>query len=76
MVNFTTDDILLYINNELSPKQTISFENELVNNWSLQERYSVLFESTIAAKLPLLQPSERSVKVIRDYARKTVPEII
>ena len=76
MVNFTSDDILLFINNELSASQMIAFETALLNDWSLQERYSVLFEAANSSKLPLLQPSERSVNAILQYANKGVPEAI
>jgi hypothetical protein len=72
MVNFTSDDILLYINNELSPKQTTAFETALLNDWSLQERYHILLESSEKTKTPLLQPSQRVLNNIMDYANAVV----
>ncbi len=71
MVNFTTQQILLYINNEMSSEQTIAFENALLNDWTLQERLQVQLANQTTISNQLMQPSNRAVNNILAYAQQT-----
>lgn len=74
MVNFTNDDILLYLNNELSAEKATAFQNALLNDWSLREKYEILASSQKAATQCLLGPSKRVIDNIMNYARQTATE--
>jgi hypothetical protein len=75
MVNYTNDDVILYIHNEMPAAQLIAFENALANDWSLQEKVNLL--STTINYLPkttLLSPSTRTINSIMAYATKNIAE--
>jgi hypothetical protein len=78
MVNFTNDDILLYINNELSAAKATAFENALTHDWSLREKFEILANTqhTIKRQEALLSPSKRSVNNILNYAQESINEKI
>jgi hypothetical protein len=42
MNNFTPEDLLLYLYNEVSPEQKATIEEELQKDWTLREKLNVL----------------------------------
>jgi hypothetical protein len=73
MVNFTQNDILLYINNELSTEQATSMELALQNDTALKNEYDLLVESKISLDQPLLKPRRAVINRILAYAQNSVP---
>ncbi len=76
MVNFTTNDMLLYINNELSLTQKAIFEQALLDDSMLQEQYVQLTGNSYVPNTTtqFISPSQRTVDSILAYARATVAE--
>jgi hypothetical protein len=72
MVNFTQNDILLYINNELSTEQATSFELALQNDTALKNEYDFLVESKASLDRPLLKPRRAVINRILAYAQNNV----
>ncbi|MGI8950677.1 MAG: hypothetical protein ACR2FN_03725 [Chitinophagaceae bacterium] len=69
MQNFTTEDLLLYLYNEMKELEKAALENELQNNWSLKEKFQVLKEAkNRLQKLQLHSPLKRSIDSILQYA--------
>ncbi len=76
MVNFTNNDVLLYINNEMQALTASSFEKQLKSDWSLKEKYELLLEANNAIQIPLLKPSNRVINKILAYANESIAEKI
>ncbi|WP_462253680.1 hypothetical protein [Ferruginibacter sp.] len=75
MHNFTQEDLLLYLYNETSQKQTVEIKAALETDWSLREKFE---ELTLAQKnLETLQmsPSQQTIDNILNYAEKAVSEL-
>ncbi len=69
MPNFTTEDLLLYMYNEMSKLQKAALEKELKTNWALREKLRVLSESEQRLqKLSLHSPRKQTVEAIMEYA--------
>ncbi len=73
MVNFTQNDILLYINNELSTEQVIAMELALQNDTALKNEYDLLVASKTSLDQPLLKPRRAAIDRILAYAQNSVP---
>jgi hypothetical protein len=75
MHNFTQEDLLLYLYNETSQKQTVEIKAALETDWSLREKFE---ELTLAQKnLETLQmsPSQQTIDNILNYAEKAISEL-
>ena len=69
MQNFTTDDLLFYLYNEMDDTETSLWCNELQENWALNEKFLVLLEiHQRLSKMPLLKPRKQSIDAILNYA--------
>jgi hypothetical protein len=69
MPNFTTEDLLLFMYNEMSDFEKTAMEQELQNNWALREKLLVLKESWQSLqKLKLQGPRKQTVEAIMAYA--------
>jgi hypothetical protein len=42
MHNYTPEDLIRYLYNEMTTDEAVAIENELVNNWPLREKLAVL----------------------------------
>jgi len=76
MNNFTPEDLLLYLYNEASSKQTIAIESALKSDWTLREKLAVL--KTSMQRLDKITEAPRTEVVLNvlNYAReKTAEEI-
>jgi hypothetical protein len=72
MPNFTTEDLLLYLYDEMKQHKKAAFENELLGNWALREKLQVLKEAKKRLeKLNLQSPRELSLRAIIEYANHT-----
>lgn len=74
MNNFTPEDLLLYLYNETSAKQTAAIEAALKKDWTLREKLAVL--KTSMQRLDKLTESPRTEVVLNvlNYAREKSTE--
>lgn len=69
MPNFTTEDLLLFMYNEMSEQNKADLEKELQSNWALREKLQVLKESEKRLeKLRLQSPRRQTIDAILEYA--------
>jgi len=69
MPNFTTEDLLLFIYDEMSNTEKSAMEQELEANWALREKLQVLKESAQRLqKLKLQAPRLQTIDAIMEYA--------
>ena len=76
MPNFTPEDLLLYLYNETTPRQTAAIEKALKKDWTLREKLSVL--KTSMQRLDKIKQTPRTEVVLNvlNYSReKTMEEI-
>ncbi len=75
MPNFTTEDLLLFMYNEMSDQEKAALEQELQNNWALREKLQVLKESEKSLeKVKMQAPRTKTIDAIMDYASATQEE--
>jgi len=75
MLNFTPEDLLLYLYNETTPRQTAAIEKALKKDWTLREKLTVL--KTSMQRLDKIKQTPRTEVVLNvlNYSReKTVEE--
>jgi hypothetical protein len=71
MPKFTTDDLVLYMHNEMSNAEKAALEQELQNNWALKEKLQVIKESLLRLqKIKLQSPRRQTIDAIMAYAAK------
>lgn len=69
MPNYTTEDLLLFMYNEMSDNKKQAMQQELDNNWALREKLQVLKESKQRLQtLTLQSPRRQTVQAIMAYA--------
>ncbi len=69
MPNFTTEDLLAYMYNELESKQSIRLEQALQTEWALQQKLEVLTEAQQQLnETPLCSPRATTIENIVRYA--------
>ncbi len=69
MPNFTTEDLLLYIYNEMNPKQAAELEQSLENDWALKQKLQVLREAQEKLnRIQLKSPRTKTLDFILRYA--------
>jgi hypothetical protein len=76
MPNFTPEDLLLYLYNETTSRQTAAIEKALKKDWTLREKLSVL--KTSMQRLDKIKQTPRTEVVLNvlNYSReKTMEEI-
>lgn len=69
MPNFTTEDLLVYMYEEIDPQQLTEIEFALTTDWALKQKYQVLIEAQ--AKLnqtKLRSPRQDAINIILKYA--------
>lgn len=69
MPNFTTEDLLMFLYNELPAGKKQQIEEALHHNWSLREKLQVLKEA--AQRLSgcsLKSPRNKSINALLNYA--------
>ena len=73
MLNYTTEDLLLYLYRETSDKESASIREALENDWDLKEKYDVLKNSMLALDRMIESPRAESIKAILNYAGVSSP---
>ena len=68
MLNYTTEDLLLYLYRETSDKESANIREALENDWDLKEKYDVLKNSMLALDKMIESPRPESIKAILSYA--------
>lgn len=70
MINFTPEDLVLYLYKEFPPEQMANVERAIQTDWTLREKLNVL--RTSMDRLDLLGTSPRTEIVLNvlKYARK------
>ena len=75
MINFTPEDLLLYLYNEMNPQQTAAVEAALEKDWTLREKLAVLKASMQRLDKITVSPRTEVVLNVLNYARETATEI-
>ncbi|HEY1872521.1 MAG TPA: hypothetical protein VGG71_15765 [Chitinophagaceae bacterium] len=76
MTNFTPEDLLLYLYNETSEKQTTAIEAALKQDWTLREKLAVLKTSLERLEGIKKSPRTRVILNVLNYARKESNEVV
>jgi len=74
MINFTPEELLLYLYNETSEQQTVAIRKALEQDWTLREKLAVLKDSMKRLDVLIESPRENVVSDILNYAREQSAE--
>jgi hypothetical protein len=73
MPKFTTEDLLLFLYDEMSTEQKKEMEATLQNDWALAQKYQVLKEAHDRLKsIKLASPRSKTVSAIMQYAEESI----
>jgi hypothetical protein len=75
MHNFTPEDLLQYLYNETSSKQTAEIKAALESDWSLREKFEVITSAQKRLEALKMSPSQQTIDNILNYAEKAVAEL-
>lgn len=68
MIEYTTEDLLLYLYRETSEEQSTLIREALEKDWNLREKYDVLKDSMHTLDKMIESPRPESIKAILKYA--------
>ena len=69
MPSFTTEDLLLFMYDEMEKREKAALERELQHNWALREKFQVLKEAEYHLnKCKLQGPRSQTIDAIMQYA--------
>ncbi len=74
MTNFTPEDLLLYLYNETSEKQSKAIEEALEKDWTLREKMNVLKASMQRLDKIVTSPRTEVVLNVLNHAREQATE--
>ncbi|MBN8876606.1 MAG: hypothetical protein E6Q24_13720 [Chitinophagaceae bacterium] len=74
MINFTPEELLLYLYNEASEEQTVAIKKALEQDWTLREKLAVLKDSRQRLDALIESPRTNVVMNILNYAREQSAE--
>lgn len=74
MTNFTPEELLLYLYNETSDKQTTAIEAALAKDWTLREKLNVLKASMQRLDKITVAPRTEVVLNVLNHAREQAAE--
>ena len=75
MHNFTNEDLIQYIYNELNKSQRLMLEKELETNWALKEKLRVFTDAkNTLTQTKLFSPRKKTFDSIMKYASAGMPE--
>jgi hypothetical protein len=74
MLNFTPEDLLMYLYKECSPQQTAAIEEALQKDWTLREKLAVLKTSMQRLDKIKVAPRTEVVLNVLNYAREKSTE--
>lgn len=75
MINFTAEDLVLYLCKETTETQTISIEKALQEDWTLREKLQVLKTSLERLDKIIESPRTEIILEILRYAREKTSEV-
>lgn len=74
MVNFTPEDLILYLYKETSPDQTVEIEKALAKDWTLREKLAILKTSMQRLDKITVAPRTEVILKVLNYARESMHE--
>lgn len=69
MENYTTENLIQYLYNETSAKETKAIEKALQTDWNLSKQFEELKDSQQALNKLVVSPRPQSVAAILNYAQ-------
>ena len=73
MPKFTTEDLLLFLYDEMSAVEKKEMEATLQNDWALAQKYQVLKEAYDRLKsVKLASPRSKTIAAIMQYAEESI----
>lgn len=73
MPKFTTEDLLLFLYDEMSAEQHKEMEAALQEDWALAQKYQVLKEAHKRLKnVKLASPRSKTIAAIMQYAEESI----
>jgi hypothetical protein len=75
MYNFTPEDLLCYLYNETSPKQTAEIKDALEKDWTLKEQFETIVSGQKRLEALKLSPRKKTIENILNYAEKSISEL-
>lgn len=73
MPKFTTEDLLLFLYDEMSAGQKKEFEAALHSDWALAQKYQVLKEARSKLNnIKLASPRNKTIASIMQYAEESI----
>ena len=73
MPKFTTEDLLLFLYDEMSAEQRKEMENALQTDWALNQKYLLLKEAQDRFKsIKLASPRSKTIASIMQYAEESI----
>lgn len=76
MANFTPEDLLLYLYNEMEPASRLELEKALETDWTLREKLGVLKTSMQRLDRLVQSPRTEVVLNILRYASQQLPAAV
>jgi hypothetical protein len=69
-----TDELLLYIYDELDPERKGEVESCIESNWGIREKLNILMDSVrnMQSSLKLKSPRNNAIEVLKEYAAKSI----
>lgn len=74
MINFTPEDLVLYLYNETTPEKSLEITTAMEKDWTLREKFEVLKASIARLDKLIESPRTEVVLNVLRYARETNPE--
>jgi hypothetical protein len=73
MNNFTTEDMIRFLYNEMNAEETARLMEALEADWTLKEKFEVLKSSMNSLDTLHYSPRRRTIDAILQYAEDTAP---
>jgi hypothetical protein len=69
-----TDELLLYIYDELDPERKEEVESCIESNWGIREKLNILMDSVrnMQSSLKLKSPRNKAIEALKEYAAKSI----
>jgi len=73
MTNFTPEDMIRFLYNEMTAEEAKSLLQAMENDWSIKEKFEVLKEAMSNLDTLHYSPRPQSIQAIMQYADVTKP---
>ena len=73
MTNFTPEDMIRFLYNEMTAEEAKSLLQTMENDWSIKEKFEVLKEAMSNLDTLHYSPRPQSIQAIMQYADVTKP---